>query len=129
MSRERVETTICTSIGYSANKRKRLMQYMRKKSILLVLDRVDSKLVSSKKFGAFCKYCWIKQGYMFTSNSRIGLTNDEQCYTGPLSIEDEGRLFSCSPYQRREWLGKRKTPNEIVGQCVHSICRVTLARS
>ena len=100
---------------------------MRKKSILLVLDQVDSKLVSSKEFRSFLQILLDKTRVhvLFTSNSRIGLTNDEQCYTlEPLSIEDEGRLFLLrSPYQRREWLGKRKIPNEIVGQCVHSICR------
>ena len=59
-----------------------------------------------------------------TNKSRIGLTNDEQCYSlQPLSIEDEGRLFFLrSPFQRREWLSKRKVPNEILGNSVHNVC-------
>ena len=48
-----LESTICEAIGYSTSKRKRLIQYMRKKSLLLVLDQVDTKLVSSKEFRSF----------------------------------------------------------------------------
>ena len=99
---------------------------MRKKSLLLVLDQVDTKLVSSKEFRSFLQLLLdkTKANVLFTSKSRIGLTNDEQCYSlQPLSIEDEGRLFFLrSPFQRREWLSKRKVPNEILGNSIHNVC-------
>ena len=55
---------------------------MRKKSLLLVLDQVDTKLVSSKEFRSFLQLLLdkTKANVLFTSKSRIGLTNDEQTY-------------------------------------------------
>ena len=40
------------------------------------------------------------------------------------TVENEGRLFFLrSPYQRREWLSKRKVPNDMLGRSVHNVCK------
>ena len=123
---DQLESVILESLGYESTKRRRLVSAMKKKSILLVLDQLDSELAQSKSF-RFLIHTLMDQtraNILFTSESKIGLGGETVHSLGPLAEEDSGRLFELrSNYQCREWLSLQKISKQRLGRVVYENCK------
>ena len=121
-----MESLILESLGYESTKRRRLVSAMKKKSILLVLDQLDSELAQSKSF-RFLIHTLMDQtrvNILFTSERKIGLGGETIHSLEPLAEADGGRLFELrSNYQCREWLSLKKISKQRLGRVVDDHCK------
>ena len=122
---DQLESAIMESLGYDASKRRQLIVRLKKKQILLVLDKLNESLSQSKGF-RFLIQTLLDQTrvhVLCTSATKIGLGGETCHLLGPLHLEDEGKLFECrSNFHCREWLLAQKMSKKLLGQTIHFKC-------